>query len=272
MWGGEWTQKSFSSQSINTNWQISSYRNMLRWFPNRQASQVSFSWTQGKRQVADWSHLGSTVREAVGSCFKLQFFCLLRASVTGLLKPSHLHTEEANPLKARLQGWAIPLPQHCQLQLPPQPHCLTWRIQVGEEAQESTEGQAEAGNRRTKISLFSTILRDCVQLRIRWIFKTFGKNRGTACCNEPKQIFIQTLQGTLCVSRELGGGDLTVRKVMAIWSHTDTKGKLIGTIGVSLTIKKGKSKLPVYSHFHYRIKIHILKLNMHGFLFAIYVK
>lgn len=272
MWGEEWTQKSFSSQSMNTDWQISSSRNMLRCFPNRQASQVSFSWTQGTWRVADWSHLSGTVSEAVGSCFKLQVVCLLGASVPELLKPSDTFTYRSKPSEGEAAGLcnssasALPAPAS------PQPPCLTWRIQVGEEAQESTEGQAGAGNRSTESSLFSTVLRDSVQLRIRWLFKTFGKNRGAACYNEPKQTFIQTLQGTLCVSRELGGGDITERKVMAIWSHTDTKAKLIGTIGVSFTIKKGESKLPVYSHFHYRIKIHILKLTMHRLLFAIYVK
>lgn len=118
MWGEERTQKSFSSQSMNTDWQISSSRNVLRWFPNRQASQVSFSWTQGTWRVADWSHLSGTVSEAVGSCFKLQAFCLLRASVTELLNPQTRLHPEANPPKARLQGCAIPLPQHFQLQPP----------------------------------------------------------------------------------------------------------------------------------------------------------
>lgn len=204
-------QKSFSPRSINANWQISSYRNLLRWFPNRQASQVSFSWTQGAWSAVDGSHLCSTVSEALRSCFQLQGFCLFSANAAELLKPSDTFTYRSKPSDGEASGLSNSSASALPAPASPQPPCLTWRIQVDKaarKARRSRQRQAIEAPRFHYFIQFSGIL---YSNEYDEYSRLWGRIEALPVAMSESRFFTQTFQGTLCVSRELGAGNLTVK-------------------------------------------------------------
>lgn len=186
---------------------------MLRWFSTRQASQVSFSWTQGAWRVVDWSRLCSTVSEAVSSCFKLQVFCLLRASVAELLKPSDTFTYRSKPSEGEASGLSNPFALCLALPAPasPPPPCLTRRVQVGKEARKALRGWRRQATEAPRFHYFLQFSGILYSYEYDEYSRLWGRIEALPVARNESRFFIEIFQGTLCVSRELGAGDLTVK-------------------------------------------------------------